>query len=227
MMSDYDFSRPPRQRQRRRETGFYRALAGATALAVLAVMMLAWFIERDSTRLQVATQTLQAEVQQLQPRLAQVAALEALIDRQHQQLALHVVQATQRAFAPQALHALGAISPAHIRLQQIALRAGQAEIRGSASDQRQLQELADSLNASGLGPARLKELRQEPRHADQHDPLGMPVLRYRFTMTLGGDANGAPPPPQVSPQVSPQVPAQVPSPPADSEAAPLQRARRT
>ncbi|EJN01222.1 PilN domain-containing protein [Herbaspirillum sp. YR522] len=189
MNPEHDFSRSPRQRQRHRETGFYCMLGLATALAVAAVLALDWSIDDDSARLQSATATLQAELAQLQPRLAQVAALESGIATQQGQLQLQLTQASQRAFAPRALHALAAVSPTDIRLHQITVRTGEAEIRGAASGQQQLQDLVEALQASGLGQVRLQEMRQETHQDAPHDPLAIPPLPYRFTLRLDGSDN--------------------------------------
>lgn len=232
MNPEHDFSRSPRQRQRCRETGFYYMLGGATALAAAAVMALDWRIEVDSARLQAASGKLQAELRQLQPRLAQVTALEASIATQHQQLQSQVAQDTQRAFAPRALHALAAVSPTHIRLHQIMVRSNEAEILGAASDQRQLQDLVESLQANGLGQVKLQELRQELRHdrqqenqesqARQQTPQRPhPTLPYSFTLRLTDQV--ATPAASLHPHPPPQPPAQ--SSPDQATQAP--RARRT
>ncbi|MCA1324195.1 PilN domain-containing protein [Herbaspirillum sp. alder98] len=210
MNPDHDFSRSPRQCQRRRETGFYCALGCGAALAVAAVMALGWMIESDSARLQAGTLMLQAELKQLQPRLTQVTAMESTIATQQEQLASQVAQATQRAFAPHTLHALASISPVHIRLQQIVMRTDEAEIRGTASGQRQLQDLVESLRSSGLGQVRLQEMQQR----SAQDSLASPLLRYSFTLTLSNI------PPVTSPAPTPSLPPK-------SDAAQVQRARRT
>lgn len=220
MNTDHDFSRSPRQRQRRRETGFYCALSVVTALAVVAVTVLGWSIDGDSARLQAGTRMLQAELQKLQPGLAQVTTLEATIVTQQAHLAAQVTQATQRAFAPHALHALARISPARIRLHQIVVRTDEAEIGGTASGQQQLQDLVDALKSSGLGQVRLQEMQQKNPQDIKHpqDPLATPALRYRFTLTLSSGVN------LIGPTV-PSTPA--PSQPPNSEAAQVQRAKRT
>jgi Tfp pilus assembly protein PilN len=211
--SEHDFSRSPRQRQRRREVRFYCALGSAAAFAVAAVMLHGCTIGRDSARLQAATRMLQTELQQLQSQLKQVQALETEIVTQRQHLDLQFAQATQRTFAPLALHALATISPAHIRLHQVTVRNDTAEIRGAAGGQQQLQELVDTLKRSGLGQVRLKEMQQggPPAHP------GNPPLRYSFTLMLSAAQAQAPAP----------APAPAPSPPINGEAGPAQHAKRT
>lgn len=173
---DFDFAVAPEQRRRDGELRFYRQLACAALLGVLPVIALGWRIDRHTDSLAAANRLLEAELQALQPQLAQAAAARRSIGAMQGRLDGLERQAAQRAQAARLLRGAALAAPLRGRLERIALRAQQAELRGYAGRAQDVQAYAEALAQAGLEGIAIQELRTGGGNAEQ--------ARYGFTLAL-------------------------------------------
>ncbi|WDZ95556.1 pilus assembly protein [Herbaspirillum sp. WKF16] len=171
----FDFSASPEQRRRRREQRFYRQLACAAVLGALPVLALSWRIDARTAALAAANRVLDAELHILRPQLAQALAARQAIATMQARLDGLDRQAARRAQAARLLRRASLAMPLQGRLERIALRAGDAELRGYASATSDVQAYAEALARAGLDGIAIRDLKKDGDAAQR---------RYAFTLSV-------------------------------------------
>lgn len=180
MTARLDFAFPPELRRRARERAFHRQLACAALLGVLPVLALVWRIDRHADNLAAGNRQLMAELQSLQPQLAQASNTRQRIADMQSRIAGLDALALRRAQAARLLRASARAALPSARLYRIALHAQRAELRGHAMQTQEVQAFAEALSHAGLEGVSVQDLRiaDAPSGQGHYDfTLSAPLLQ--------------------------------------------------
>ncbi|KAF1047702.1 MAG: hypothetical protein GAK35_00517 [Herbaspirillum frisingense] len=178
MTTGFDFSRTPEQRRRARELRFYRQAAGAALLGVMLAAGPALRMLAHTSGLEEANRLLAAQLQALQPRLDQAAAARQHIAGLRTRLAALDAQSERRMQAARMLGATATATVPDTRLYRIAIRTGDAELRGRAAGTPQVLAFSAALAEAGLDGVAIRDLRANDQSGGEDDE------RYDFSLSI-------------------------------------------